>query len=255
MSFPYLDLPGFQGLSLVPSSDVALVEQVEPGFTARRIVAWSSWINARLRKRYGSPTALPFGQGAPALVPAGAAPPAVSLQGRPVLGSMRVQLFITAGGPVGTAVFKWSADGGTSFTTGVVTAPTVPLTGTGLSAIFAPGTYATDCAYAAAPPVPDAVLGWLVALVSVDVMRKRGVNSQDPLIKEFFDEATTAKAEVKEAADSKDGLFDLPSSEDQASAIVTGGPLGCSDTSPYAWQDRQAREGYAQDAQSIRGGR
>ncbi len=253
--FPYLDLPGFQARSLVPARDVGLVEQVEPGFTAQRLAIWSSWINARLRKRYGTSAALPFGQSPPALVPAGAAPPAVSLIGRPTLGSMVVQIQITTGGPLGTAVFQWSRDGGKTSTTGVVTAATVPLAGTGLSATFAAGVYATDNAYAADTPVPGSVLGWLVALVSVDVMRKRGVNGQDPMIKEFFDEALAAKAELKEAADSKDGLFDLPASEDVGSAIATGGPLGCSDVSPYAWQDRQAREGYRQDAASIQGDR
>lgn len=92
-------------------------------------------------------------------------------------------------------------------------------------------------------PVPPVVLGWLSKLVTPDVYRKRGVNPSDPQLELVEKDRTTAEAEIKEAADSKDGLFDLPLNETAtpvASAIAAGGPLGCSQTSPYDWVDVEA---------------
>ncbi len=97
-------------------------------------------------------------------------------------------------------------------------------------------------------PVPEILLGWLTALVSLDVMRKRGLNPQDPAAQMLADDATKAEAEVKEAADSKDGLFDLEGQEASASSSVsTGGPLGYSETSPYVWADRERVAGRVED--------
>jgi hypothetical protein len=106
--------------------------------------------------------------------------------------------------------------------------------------------------YAAATPVPEIVLGWLTLFVTYDAYRKRGTNPQDPNIASLIEDCKTAADEIKEAADSKDGLFDLPTSEDTDSAITTGYPLAYSETSPYVWTDVEACEGYAQDAQSLR---
>lgn len=50
-------------------------------------------------------------------------------------------LEITTPGTVGVAVFKWSSNGGTSYTTGVTTAASVVLTGTGITVKFPAGTY------------------------------------------------------------------------------------------------------------------
>lgn len=80
---------------------------------------------------------------------AGTAPPVVSLTGTPN-GYHNVRIEITTGGARGTAVFRWSADGGATWTSAVTTAATVVLTGTGLTAAFATGTdYATDNVYTA----------------------------------------------------------------------------------------------------------
>lgn len=80
---------------------------------------------------------------------AGTTPPTVSLTGTPT-GYWDLRIEITTGGARGTAVFKWSKDGGATYTTGVTTAATVALTGTGLTAVFATGTdYATDNIYTA----------------------------------------------------------------------------------------------------------
>ena len=251
MSFPYLDLIGFKLRSAFTlPEDVDMLEARYPGFVAQQISDRSSYINARLRKRYGytgQQTSLPFGQTAPALQASGTAPPAVTLIGRPTLGSVEMQIQITTGGPLATAVFQWSSDGGKTFTSGVTTAAAVVLGITGMSALFPIGTYATDNHYAAAEPVPAIILQWLTAMVAYSVWNRRGRNPQDPFIEDLKAAVTLAVEELTEAANSKDGLFDLPVSEDLDSAITTGGPLGFSDSSPYAWQTRQARLGRQED--------
>ena len=250
--FPYLDLAGFSARTLVPASDVALVEATAPGFTAQRIAVWSSWINSRLRKRYGA--SLPLGQSPPALLAAGTLPPSVVLTGRPTIGSVQVRLEVTTGGALGAALFRYSLDAGQTFVTGVATGASVALGASGMQAAFPAGSYATDNVYAAASPVPETVLGWLVVFVQLDVMRKRGVNPSDPMVDLWVKDLERVSAEIKEAADSKDGLFDLPSTEDADTAITTGGPLAASDTSPYIWQDRQRTEGTFEDRASRQSG-
>ena len=89
---------------------------------------------------------------------------------------------------------------------------------------------------------PDAVVGWLVALVTLDAYLARGFNpssQQDGLISADADRANAA---IREAADSKDGLYDLPLREDTqgTSGVTLGGPLGYSESSPYEWSDLQA---------------
>lgn len=86
-------------------------------------------------------------------------------------------------------------------------------------------------------PVPEVVLGWLEAFVTFDAYQARGFNprsEQDMLIAEA---AKNAGAEIREAADSKDGLFDLPLREDTTgtSGVSVGGPLGYSEISPWRW--------------------
>jgi hypothetical protein len=72
--------------------------------------------------------------------------PAITITGTPA-GYYDLLIHITLGGIVGTATFKWSLDGGASYTTGVVTASTVILGTTGLTAHFAAGTYVLDEVY------------------------------------------------------------------------------------------------------------
>lgn len=90
-------------------------------------------------------------------------------------------------------------------------------------------------------PVPEIVLGWLEALVTLDFYLRRGFNpesKQDQLIEK---RATDAKAEVLEAANSDTGLFDLPIRQDStATGISKGEPLMESDASPWTWLDRRA---------------
>jgi hypothetical protein len=262
VSFPYLDVPEFKLRTSIPPSDVELFASRYPGFLERAIGTRSSYINARLRKRYGqSPTLgnnLPLGQQPPLLLAAGTLPPAVSLVGRPILGSVRIAIQITTAGALGVAVFAWAKDGGLfpiggdqnppSWTTGVLTAATVTLTGTGMSALFpSTGPYSLDNLYAAASPVPEAVLRWLTDFVTIDVWDRRGRNPQDPAMVSAKERYDQAMEELKEASDSKEGLFDLPIAEDADTAVTTGGPLSYSETSPYVWQDQQKAVAQSED--------
>lgn len=248
--FPYLDFAGFTRRTPMPLGDINVVEAKSPGYTVQRIAVAQSYINARLRKRYGAGrkgNALPLGQGAPALEAVGTSPPEVSLSGRPVLGSSQFLIQITSPGGLGAAIFQWSADNGQTWTTNVTTNTTVVLGSSGVTANFPVANYSADNQYASATAVPEAVLGWMVALVTVDLYLKRGVNPQDPVIEMYRGAADKALAELKEAADSKDGLFDLPTADDGDSAVTTGGPLGYTETSPYEWTDKQARRGKFED--------
>lgn len=247
MGFPYIDRAGIQRRSIVRPSYFADVEALSPGFTQQSIRSWTSYIEARLRKRCGK--SLPFGQGPAPLTPAGIHPPAVQLAGVPVLGSLEVQLVITGAGPLGTAVMKWSSDGGLTFTSGVVTGAAVALGSTGMQAVMAAGAYDTSMSYAAKPAVPDVILKWLTQLVTFDVLERHGADANDPFVQRRQADADAAKADVLEAANSRDGLWDLPVDDDQGSAITTGGPRFYSETSPYVGQDLLEERGRCEDLQ------
>ncbi len=242
---PYIDLPGVQLRSILRPSYFNDVEGLTPGFTAQSIAMNSSVLNSQMRKRYGG--ILPWGQSPPIFVATGPTPPFVALQGQPTLGSMVLQIQITTAGLTGTAAFKWSGNGGLTFTGPITTAPTVVLGTTGLTAVFLPtSTFSTSDAYAAAPPVPETLLRWLTDLVTSDVATRHGVNTNDPLWDKIEKRADLARTQVQEAANSKDGLWDLPLSEDLGSAVDTGGPTAYSEQSPYAWtyaQERAALQG------------
>jgi hypothetical protein len=249
VSFPYLDLAGYQIRTIIQAQDVQWLEAHVPGWIAQRIASWSSWINAQARKRYGTgaTSSLPFGQSAPSLVGSGTSPPGVTLTGRPTLGSLQVTLQVTTPGALGVAVFQWSKDGGKTWTTGVLTAATVVLGATGMTAAFSAGAYGIDNVYAAATPVAEVILGWLVSLVNLDVMRKRGTNPQDPALEMMVDETKRVFVEVQQAADGKDGLWELPTSEDQDSAVTVTGPLAYTEASPFVAADMQEIQGVVED--------
>lgn len=90
----------------------------------------------------------------------------------------------------------------------------------------------------------ETVLGWLTDLVTFDAYMKRGFNPSSEQDGEIAKAAETARVEVKEAADSVEGLFDLPLRESTtgASGVSQGGPFGYSEASPYDWMDRQREE-------------
>jgi hypothetical protein len=98
------------------------------------------------------------------------------------------------------------------------------------------------------PPYPETVLGWLTALVTVDAYKKRGWNPSDAQSAQVVQDAVDALAEMKEAADSAEGLFELPVRENNlTSAVSKGGPLGYSETSPYVGFDLQFETASSED--------
>ncbi len=250
--FPFLNVDGFSLRTIMASGEVAYVENDSPGWIAQRIAMRSSQINGLMRKRYGNAgtrNSLPFGQNAPDLLgPQGAT--TVSLSGRPMLGSMQLVLEITTGGAVGVGIFKWSSNNGVTYTPGVgIQTTPVTLGATGLSAVFSStGSYALGDTYIAPTPVPEIVLTWLTAMVTYDAYRKRGMNPQDPAGELIVKEYDAAVADLRDAANSKDGLFDLPTNEDADSAVTTGGPLGYAQQSPYVWTDIEERLARGEDA-------
>ena len=244
--FTNLDVAGFKRRSVIPPGDVQTVDQRRPGFIAAALSRVQSHVYARLRKRYGK--SIPFGQVQPQPLATGTAPPAILFSGVPLVGSNELVLACTAGGGLGVALFKLSLDGGTTWpVTGLVAAAALVLPGTGVTAACAAGTYATDNVYHAATPVLEQILSWMTAIAGPDVYRARGVNAADPQIKEVFDAKTEAETQLLEAANGDTGLLDLPVNEDGDSAITTGGPLGYTETSPYAWTDIQECEGRSND--------
>jgi hypothetical protein len=98
-----------------------------------------------------------------------------------------------------------------------------------------------------ATPVPKTVIGWLAALVLPELYEARGWDDSDAHAEDVKAGAARAREQMKEAADSEIGLFDLPLRQDvTGTGIAKGGPLGYSEQSPYSWTDAQADE--------IRGG-
>jgi phage gp36-like protein len=96
-------------------------------------------------------------------------------------------------------------------------------------------------------PYPDALKMAVVQVVVYRLYRKRGYDpssTMGDLIQKDHDDAL---AWLKEAADSKEGLVELPirqATPPEATAVDSGGPLGYSEASPYAWMDVQATEVY-----------
>lgn len=100
-----------------------------------------------------------------------------------------------------------------------------------------------------ANPCPVAVTGWLSRIVTVRCWLKRGVDPNDLQFTEIKADADAAWAEIKEAADSQLGLFDLPLRADTtASGISRGGPRSYAEQSPYVGFDRQGSTGRTEDA-------
>lgn len=97
-------------------------------------------------------------------------------------------------------------------------------------------------------PQPEAFLAWVTRLVTFEAWQRRGYDPADLSMAQAAEDAKTARDEVKEAADSKDGLFDLPLRADTtAQGIRKGGPLVYSEQSPYVWTTRQGCRGRFED--------
>lgn len=91
-----------------------------------------------------------------------------------------------------------------------------------------------------AAPVPEIVLGWLAAIVTPKLYERRGWDPADAQAVALLADAELARTELQQAADSVEGLFDLPLRQDSTSTgIARGGPRGYAEASPYEWTDVQ----------------
>lgn len=90
-------------------------------------------------------------------------------------------------------------------------------------------------------PYPDAVKDWCCRVLTLRAYLRRGVDASDKQFQVVLDDAQRAEAEIKEAADSKDGLFELPLRQDlpTTGGIARGAPYGYSEASPYTWTTKQ----------------
>jgi hypothetical protein len=88
---------------------------------------------------------------------------------------------------------------------------------------------------------PLVVQGWLSDIVTLRVYKKRGVDPQDQQYLDIVDDAKEAWANIREAADAKDGLFELPLKQTApgADGVTKGAPLGYAEASPYTWTTAQ----------------
>jgi hypothetical protein len=85
---------------------------------------------------------------------AGTTPPTVTVSGVSASNTARYRVEITTGGTLGVALFRWSSDGGATWTgTDVATAASVSLGGAGVLVAFGVGTYDVDNVYTWAPVV------------------------------------------------------------------------------------------------------
>lgn len=92
-------------------------------------------------------------------------------------------------------------------------------------------------------PIPEALKYHVTQVVVYELFKKRGFNPGSTQDQTILDARTESLAWLKEAADSKDGLVDLPIRETptpDVSAIIQAGPISSSDDSPYSWIDVQA---------------
>lgn len=89
-------------------------------------------------------------------------------------------------------------------------------------------------------PYPEAVKTWCARIVTMQCWKRRGYDPTDQSMQDAVKDRDEAKAEIKEAADSNEGLFDLPLRNDTtATGISKGAPFGYSEQSPYVWADAQ----------------
>jgi hypothetical protein len=95
-----------------------------------------------------------------------------------------------------------------------------------------------------AAPVPEAIEDWLARIVTHAAYLRHGVDQMDEQFAEIKADAARAEDEIKEAAEAKDGLYDLPLRADTAASGVTkGAPYVYSERSPSVWTQIQARRG------------
>jgi hypothetical protein len=96
---------------------------------------------------------------------------------------------------------------------------------------------------------PETVIQWLVDIVTKEAFDARGYDPSSKSDEEaILGRWRDARAEIKEAADSEKGLFELPLlATDTDQGVTRGGPLAYSEQSPYHWMAGQQDAGQAED--------
>jgi hypothetical protein len=94
-------------------------------------------------------------------------------------------------------------------------------------------------------PYPEAVLDWVVRLVTPEAYLRRGVDPSDLSMQSAIESATRAEEEIRQAANGE-MLIDFYT-EDKRSRITKGAPLMYSETSPYVASDIQRATGRLED--------
>jgi hypothetical protein len=99
-------------------------------------------------------------------------------------------------------------------------------------------------------PPPRTILRWLVALETQTALNRRGYNPQDPQMERMQARFDQAMADIKEAANSEEALFGLPSGAGPQGDgnVIRGGPLSYTEASPYVSADAQEQQGICEDA-------
>jgi hypothetical protein len=105
---------------------------------------------------------------------------------------------------------------------------------------YAPDSQASEEVFS--EPYPFAVRAWLGQLLTPWLFRKRGVNPSDEQQEQISKDRDAALAELKEAADSVVGLYDLPLRANTSDPGNTQSfPLVSSSQNPWSWTDDQRR--------------
>jgi hypothetical protein len=85
--------------------------------------------------------------------------------------------------------------------------------------------YAIDWSEVENQPVPDKIIEWLILLVDIPVCKCAGATPEGRVDDWTREDEQRVNDELKEAADSETGLFELPLREPGASAATKGAPI------------------------------
>lgn len=101
---------------------------------------------------------------------------------------------------------------------------------------------------------PAVVLDWVSRMMNPRLYFKRGIDPSDRQVSEMREDAANAWAEVLDAANSKDGLTELPLRADLpgSQGVTKTAPLSYVETSPYAWSYWQRDEAITGDGNGSR---
>lgn len=99
-----------------------------------------------------------------------------------------------------------------------------------------------------AAPVPQVIEGWVTRLLTLRALLRRGVDPTDAQFAQIQKDYDSAESELREAADAKEGLFDLPLRADNANSAVTqASPKSYTEQSPWTAADIQRALGRQED--------